>query len=670
MKQILLNGAGRKGLLFQETAELVSLFGIPAEPNCPMPEGKGLFYLRTDRGRFETGRWETVRISQGENTLTVVQKTTCGSYRCETVFAVDPATGIVSRKDRLTNLLQTQATVYSCLPRMSLSGEDYEIYAQYSGWCEENRGGWMNLVAGDLVLTNSDGRSTENAAPFACIRSKQTGLGCAMHVVPMGDWMIRIRRLAGARTSFLVIELGLSDQDLHMTLQPGETLELPEVVLQGFEGQVESCAPDFQRYLLGRYPVNRLCQTVYNCWLYTFDELDQGKLRAQAEIAAKMGCKTFVVDAGWFGQGKQWENQVGNWVECTEAAFFGKMKAFADYVRSLGMSFGLWMEITRASAQAPVYKEHPDWFMEGDAIIYDLTRKEVRDHLCREAKRLVDTYGLVWMKIDYNLNMYRDRTGSNFYRYYQGEALLMEQLIRENPACSFQGCASGAMRADFNNAMKYYHGFDVSDTANPMETLRMRQGFALRMLPAYTSIWATLCEVPVSIGAYHNRSRSRMLLSGGDGWWHHAWELSADFMAKLSLLGETGFSGDLMTYSEETKAAFTRSIAFAEEHRSFLGRSVCHLLTPIKDMNDLTGWACFQQENIDGEGSLLYAYRLADDSPYMFLFPRNLQPEQKYRIVSYEGEEQILTGGEIAAVGIPARCDFIYSAAVFKITPL
>jgi len=45
----------------------------------------------------------------------------------------------------------------------------------------------------------------------------------------------------------------------------------------------------------------------------------------------------------------------------------GRMTEFADLVRSLGMKFGLWMEPERALPTSKAAKEHPEFYLEGDA---------------------------------------------------------------------------------------------------------------------------------------------------------------------------------------------------------------------------------------------------------------------------------------------------------------
>ena len=88
-------------------------------------------------------------------------------------------------------------------------------------------------------------------------------------------------------------------------------------------------------------------------------------------------------------------------------------EAFADEVRSAGLGFGLWMEPERFGPGVPIRKEHPEWFFPREATFarIDLTRPDAREYLKREICRLVETYQLAWMKIDFKFELGRDAVG-------------------------------------------------------------------------------------------------------------------------------------------------------------------------------------------------------------------------------------------------------------------
>ena len=232
MEKILFANDKTKGIMMRRDGEYlgaerffgmkcVSYYKRPIQDTDLHPETLGTFFLDTDVNRIEGDRLLLKSFEAKENGYTSIMIDHSGTFELETVVTMDEQTGIFSRQDFLTNLDSIPHTIYSCLARYPLHGDDFEIYAQSSGWCAENEGEWRRLSAGNLELTNSGGRSTDTANPFLCIRQASTGYTAAIHVLPIGNWMIKVSRTAGHRTTFAVVESGLSNQGLRLTIQPG-----------------------------------------------------------------------------------------------------------------------------------------------------------------------------------------------------------------------------------------------------------------------------------------------------------------------------------------------------------------------------------------------------------------------------------------------------------------
>ena len=83
--------------------------------------------------------------------------------------------------------------------------------------------------------------------------------------------------------------------------------------------------------------------------------------------------------------------------------------------------------------------------------------------------------------------------------------------------------------------------------------------------------------------------------------------------------------------------------------------SVCHPLTKLQPIDNYKGWAAMQYENIDGLGSLLYVFRLVDDSDTLFVYPKNLLPAQRYLVRCGETED-CRTGAELLHFGVAVYC--------------
>lgn len=668
------------GLAFEhQAAQLVPLrfFGMKCadgrldQPDAaPIPETQGLFLLDTDMDRFEGAKLSLGDFVPFEDGFDTSFFDAGRNFQIEIRMRRHDASGVFSWSYRITNLDSKPHTIYSCISRFPLEGESYELYSQSSGWCAENdHGDFRPVSAGRIELGNSGGRSTDSGVPYAVIREKETGRCAAIHVLPIGDWIIRAHRVSGSNAAFTILEAGLSDRGLRLQIQPGERLVLPEILLQGFTGDIEASAPDFHRYLLDRFPHCKPTHAVYNSWLFDFDVVEPERLREQARIAADMGITYFTVDAGWFGDGPDWQNQVGNWQECTTAAFKGELRAFSDYIRSLGMQFGIWMEPERAAKGSKVYREHPEWFAKCDSVMFDLLNPEVEEYLLGQIIDVIRRYDARWIKIDYNSNFYRDLGGESFYRYSLASDRLMRRAKEACPDTIFEGCASGGLRTDILTTHEKYDQHFISDTVEPYHLIRMRHNGAVRLLPQMLGCWSIMIETPFGIGSYtnHNRLTRRKLFTPADGTWSRAVDVTPKLAALQTIAGCPGFGGDISTLGEETRNILRENIRFFEENRDFLSRCVCHMHTQMRPFRESLGWVVLEYENIDDEGSIIFAYRLNANVSEFMCYPRGLKDNKRYCV---EGDCEKMTGQgyELASQGIALHCVQAFDAACIKIS--
>ena len=152
--------------------------------------------------------------------------------RLTTRWHADSETGIVSRRDSITNTSDAPVVVTRCLARIAFPPGQYECYTQTSRWAHENQGGWQPLHAG-IALRHAWGRTTEGSTPYLAIRRCGSQEGIAFHVLPLGNWTVRVSTVTeGGDLPCAVVELGLADENLRRTLGPGATFDLPEVLCQ------------------------------------------------------------------------------------------------------------------------------------------------------------------------------------------------------------------------------------------------------------------------------------------------------------------------------------------------------------------------------------------------------------------------------------------------------
>ncbi|NQU12102.1 alpha-galactosidase [bacterium] len=645
---------------------LSCLVGEPCGADSPdrgTDRTRGPLVLSTSLGRFEAAGLHPQQVDVQPDHLDLHWVTSDGNLRVENEWQFCRTTGVVRRQDRLVNQSPGPVTVYRCQARFCFAPGRYEVYRQDGRWCRENQGEWSPLSAGWIELRHEWGRTTEGGTPYLCLRPQGEQRGVVFHLLPRGNWTIRAGTagLAGERP-FAVVELGLADEDLHCVLAAGESLALPVVLMQPLpSGEPHRAAPGLHRYVNREIlpGTKREAPVVYNTWFDQSDQLEVPRLRRQLQAAQRVGCDVFVVDAGWYGpDGPDWAQQTGDWREKTTGAFQGRLREFTDEVRAAGLGFGLWMEPERIGPRAPIRTEHPDWLVEvADGMArLNLEDERAAAYLRGEMKRLIDTYSLAWMKIDFNFSLGPEGTGAELTRYYAAWYRLLDSLRAEYPTVFFEGCASGGLRHDLET-LRHVDGHFLSDTVNPIDILRITQGALLRLPPGQITRWLVLRDAGKIVPEYLKTvaaSRDEVIAPRGANW-TSAETVDLDFAVLAAMPGILGLSGDLAGLPAAAQERLTWWVTFHKTWRGRIARAAAHLLTRPRSLGERTGWIALQLEDREEGASLLFVYNLGYAGAGQCLPLQGLSPDTTYTVrrVSPDGSETSeLTGAELGQPGL------------------
>ncbi len=628
---------------------LLHLFGLDCG-RCRQPAGSSLFgglvCLDTGDGKIDTDSLEAHECSYNGEELTVVWKLQ-HSLLLKSRWSFCRETGVLHRRDTLENTGACAVMIYSAGTRLVFTPGNYEIYSQASSWNNENQGVWQKLHHGSIRLGCEGGRTTQGGSPFMVLKESTSGKAAVFQLIPEGNWSMSVAAMTGPGDSrpYAIVEAGMADSRLRMSLAAGETLKLPELLMYAADTARLSGAAsglDFNAWKLHTYYLKNMYSMkfeeppiVYNTWFDVFEFLDIPRLRAQAEVARKLGCEVFVIDAGWYGREGDWFSQAGDWREKEHAAFYGKMAEFAEEVRAQGMGFGLWMEPERIGAGTPVKKQHPEWFLRGGSGFYypDLANPQAYDHILGEICRLIEKYKLAWMKIDFNFDLGLDPKGQEFKQYYTAWYSMLDQIRGKYPGFFLEGCSSGGMRLDLNTLGRF-DGHFLSDNVNPWDVLSIYQGALLRLPPGLVIKWAAMRSTGGGIVKYGlplaEAPRGVIVPEGAT--WDRSGTVDADFPMKVAMAGMMGLTGDFSGMDEKQLETVAANIRFYKQWRSFIRSSRAYLLTPPVDRGCRSGWAGIQLQGLEGDKNLLFAYRLEDSSDRCNFYPQGLKEDGKYRI--------------------------------------
>jgi alpha-galactosidase len=471
------------------------------------------------------------------------------------------------------------------------------------------------------------------------------------------------------------VELGLDDDHLRLTLPAGQSLDLPDVLFQPVpNGDPALAAPAFHRYVSTRLlPAARPdVPVIYNTWFDVHEWFTVDRLRRQLAAARQIGCEVFVIDAGWYGAGVgQWHEQVGDWREKLDGAFHGRMADFAAEVRATGLGFGLWMEPERLAAGVPIVRERPQWFLSSDGKHYwpNLDDPDAYAYLLGEMSRLVTTYKLAWMKVDFNFERGVDPSGSEFAWYYRAWYRLMDELRARHPSVVFEGCASGGLRFDLST-LSHFDGHFLSDTVTPLDVLRIYQGMMLRLPPGRTTKWAVLgASKRDAAGLPVADARAPTIMAPVGANWRQSTPTTVDFAARVALSGIFGVSGDIASLAKPALDRLAYHVAFFKKWRNFIVTSVGHLLTPPCPIDDGRGWAAVQLQGAQDTTSLLFVYRLNDAAARQRFALRGMDLQRKYTVLIDDRLAATMTGKQLMEEGITVTVASRNGAQIAVVTP-
>jgi Alpha-galactosidase len=482
---------------------------------------------------------------------------------------------------------------------------------------------------------------------------------------------------------FNVVEIGASEEDLKLELIANSAFELPEILIHMLpEGAVHLGASRLHRYLLRNHlnSGRRVAPLAYNTWFDDFEFLKPDRLRKQLKVAKDIGCEVFMVDAGWFGgETGNWYGQTGDWREKHDAAFQGHMQEFAEEVRLAGLGFGLWMEPERISNNAPVYKEHPEWFIPiyNGNFYPDIAKPEVYSYILGEISHLIEKYKLAWIKIDFNSELGVDTSGTELHSYYNSWYCILKELMRKYPDLFIENCASGGLRMNIGDLV-FSDGFFISDTVYPYDVLHIYQGALLRLPPGKLIKWAILRSMNSLVPEYGIsnawlETAKESIITPTGATWESFVKTDIDFAIRVALPGMFSLGGDLSEMPQWALERLKYNIAFYKKWREFMLGSIAHLLTPVTPIRDENGWTAIQLQSPEETTSLMFVYRLDDACHTKQFHLRELDSSMQYEVVfeNIHGTSPvILYGSQLMNEGISVKIPNRNNSAIIVITPL
>ncbi len=352
----------------------------------------------------------------------------------------------------------------------------YRFYNSHHAECQPRRNSLdeMGLFAfGHRTFkrihgVNAGSWSTKEELPQIIIENAKTDAYLMAQIESCGAWYWEIGE-DGDENIYLSLSGGNADFTAwSKRLDVDEEYETPFVsvcVGDSLNGVLDNVTT-YRRATLDLTSADEKLTTVFNEYMHlSWDSPDEKRTRNLAPIIAQTGVETYVIDCGWHDEvdGSIVYPYVGKWRE-SKARFPSGLRKTTDYIRSLGMKAGLWIEPEVLGIYSGEEYPNDAYILSGgekklvaNRYFLDFSHREVQKKMSETLRRMIEEYGADYIKIDCNQD---SGVGTEQGSFTRGEGLerttnaFWEWLKKERkkyPNVIFESCASGGMRSDWKS---------------------------------------------------------------------------------------------------------------------------------------------------------------------------------------------------------------------------
>ncbi|MCS6827050.1 MAG: alpha-galactosidase [Caldilinea sp.] len=488
---------------------------------------------------------------------------------------------------------------------------------------------------GELHL-HSGLRSTWHEIPWFVLQGAADGEGLFVGLSYSGRWSATARNLGQGAA------LELFSDGYATPLRPGERWTSPVSFLGFFCGDLDDAA-HVQHAYVRRAVVPPTPEDFpwvqYNTWFAHLVDIDEAILRQEAELAARLGVEVFVIDAGWWEPSRRTDDNfttgLGVWRPSAEK-FPSGLSAFGDFVRSLGMKFGIWVEPERVDLrQEGTWRL--DWLARHhDAIISPpwppdtvsgwlcFGHPEVQAWAIDWIDRLVSDIGADWLKWDSNwwgvctcAHHGHSATDGELHQV-QGVHRVMRELRRRFPHLIIENCAGGGVRNDFA-MLSHTHITWLHDASTPSRRVRFHlAGATYPFPPELCNTWVVDAEDEPLTDPTTPRH-------------------TIDAILRSRMFGALGLSARLMHWTQDAFRAMQEAISQYKQLRPLLKHGCFYHLLPQADLQcpelDLRGrWEAYAAFSADGSEGAVWVFRDPQGDSTQWLRLRGLDATRTYAL--------------------------------------
>ncbi|HCR40996.1 MAG TPA: alpha-galactosidase [Lachnospiraceae bacterium] len=433
---------------------------------------------------------------------------------------------------------------------------------------------------------------------------------------------------------------GISNFDFSYTLKKGETIGTPVMTFGYSSGGYGEMSRKLHAFEVDHiFPKHKLGRVLYNSWEATEFDVRVESQKELAKKAAQIGVELFVIDDGWFGERHNDRAGLGDWYVNKEK-FPNGLSELIDYVKQLGMDFGIWVEPEAVNPDSDLYRAHPDWiyrFKNQEPVqmrnqyTLNISKKEVKEFILAFMTDLLSKHkDITFIKWDMNKPLTDVSMGNTaqdkelWYKHAQALYEIWGILRKKFPYVDFEVCSGGGARIDLG-ILRYADQCWPSDNTDAYERLFIQEGFSYFYAPRIMTAWVT--------DASSNNPKK--------------YERPYNYRFYSSMMGVLGIGADISKLSDEVLKEFKKYISLYKEIRETVQYGKQYRLSSVRE----SPLHAVEYISRDDSEVVVFAFRqgyqFGKNMPNLKL--RGLDPDALYQC---EGEDKLLHGSTLMKVGV------------------
>lgn len=337
--------------------------------------------------------------------------------------------------------------------------------------------------------------TTDGYFPIVIIEDKKKKECWFFEVEADGSWIIEMSVQGGWHAKSLSVKMGGADERLGFCkkLEKGQTYTTCTCCYGVVKGGFDQAVKELIKYKRATSLVEGGSPLTFNDYMNcNWAQESTARLVPLIDKAAELGAETFCIDDGW--QGVQ-----GIWYPADEK-FDGGLQAILDYIKSKGMTAGVWFEFETVPYKLAEMLGSDDIFQKrnGETVaphrpLANMQSQVLLDYLNERVDALYNM-GVRFIKNDHNNH---ESIGTDMYGTSAAEGLSENQkafwkfidgIIARHPDLIVENCGSGGMRADWG-ALKHCHIQSTSDQEDYVSYTSIAAGSLALMPPEKAGIW-------------------------------------------------------------------------------------------------------------------------------------------------------------------------------------